>query len=76
MNDNLMVSMVTQERRDSPEAVMIYFASITYHLQNALPINRSLSQPFCLVTQWEGVVRDKTKRLHGDPIPYELSRLL
>ena len=28
MNDNLMVSMVTQEIMDSPEAVVIYFASI------------------------------------------------
>ena len=35
-----MVYMVTQERRGSAEAVVIYFASITYHLQKALPINR------------------------------------
>ena len=40
MNDNRMVYMVTQERRSFPEAVVICFASITYHLQKALPINR------------------------------------
>ena len=40
INDNPMVYMVTKERRGSAEAVVIYFASITYHLQKALPINR------------------------------------
>ena len=49
----------------SPEAVVIYFLSTTYHLQTALPINHFQSQPFCLVTQREGEVRYKTKRLHG-----------
>ena len=39
--NNLIVYMVTQERIGSPEAVVIYFASITYHLQKALPINHS-----------------------------------
>ena len=73
MTDNLMVYMVTQEKRGSPEAEVTYFASITYHLQKKKTINRSLSQPFCLITQWEGVVRDKTKRLHGGPTPYEFS---
>ena len=53
MNDNLMVSMVTQEIMDSPEAVVIYFASIA---------NQSLA-----IT--ERAVRDKTKRLHGSPFP-------
>ena len=33
MTDNLMVYMVTQEKRGSPEAEVTYFASITYHLQ-------------------------------------------
>ena len=60
-----MVYMVTLERIGSPEVVVIYFASKTYYLQKALPINHSLSQPFCLVTQREGAVRDKTKQLHG-----------
>ena len=32
MNGNLVVSMVTQEREGSPEAVLIYFVSTTYHL--------------------------------------------
>ena len=73
MTDNLMVYMVTQEKRGSPEAEVTYFASITYHLQKKKTINRSLSQPFCLITQWEGMVRDKTKRLHGGPTPYEFS---
>ena len=52
MNDNLMVYMVTKERMVSPEAVVTYFASITYHLQKALPINHSPSQLFlfCRVT--------------------------
>ena len=76
MTDNLMVYMVTQEKRGSPEAEVTYFASITYHLQKKKTINRSLSQPFCLITQWEGVVRDKTKRLHGGPTPYEFDQLL
>ena len=57
--------MVSQERIGSPEALVIYFASITYHLQKAFPINHSQSPPFCLVTQQEGAVRYKTKRLHG-----------
>ena len=30
-----------QERIGSPEALVIYFASITYHLQKALPIKNS-----------------------------------
>ena len=73
--------MVSQERIvGSPEAVVIYFASITYHLQKALPINHSQSQPFCLVTQREGAVLYKTKRLHGPgdqfPITSSISRLL
>ena len=32
MNGNLVVFMVTQERMDSPEAVVVYFPSTTYHL--------------------------------------------
>ena len=32
MNGNLVVFMVTQERMGSPELVVIYFASTTYHL--------------------------------------------
>ena len=40
----------------------MYFASIPYHLQKVLPINRPFfSQPFCLVKQQEVVVRDKKK---------------
>ena len=31
---------------------------------------------FCLLIQQKGALRDKTKQLHGAPIPYELSRLL
>ena len=50
-----------REKIDSPEAVVIYFASITDHLQKALPINHSQSQPFGLVTQRKGAVRDTTK---------------
>ena len=63
--DNLMLYMVAQERIGSPEAVVIYFASKTCYLPKALPINHSQSQPFCLVTQREGAVCDKTKQLHG-----------
>ena len=33
MTDNLMVYIVNQEKRGSPEAEVLYFASITYHLQ-------------------------------------------
>ena len=33
MTDNLMVYMVIQEKRGSPEVEVTYFASITYHLQ-------------------------------------------
>ena len=44
MNGNLVLLMVTQERMGSPEAVVIYFASTTYHLYKALSINGSLSQ--------------------------------
>ena len=29
---DLVVTMVTQERKGSPEAVLIYFVSTTYHL--------------------------------------------
>ena len=86
MTDNLMVYMVIQEKRGSPKAEVTYFASITYHPQKKKKtkktkkkkktINPSLSQPFCLITQWEGVVRDKTKRLHGGPTPYEFGQLL
>ena len=39
MNDKLTVHMVTKERRGSPESGATYFASITYHLQKALPDN-------------------------------------
>ena len=54
MTDNLMLYMVTQEKRGSPEAEVTYFASIKYHLQKKTKkknktkktINRSLSQPF------------------------------
>ena len=55
----------TQERMDSPEPVVIYFASIIYHLKKALPINIIA---LCLVTQ-QGVVRDNTKRLLGQQFP-------
>ena len=51
----------------------MYFASITYHLLKGLPINRSYSQPFCLVKQREIAMRDKTKRLHGRQIPYTVA---
>ena len=69
-----MVYMVTRERMGSPEAVVIYFASITYHLKVS-PINCLNHSHFCLVKQGEVAVSDKTKRLHGRPIPYGLSRL-
>ena len=71
--------MVSQEYIGSTEAVVIYFASIRYHLQKAFPINHSQSQPFCLVTEREAAVRYKTKRLHGqgDQFPTSsISRLL
>ena len=55
MNDNRMIYMVTQERRGFPEAVVIYFASITCHLQKALPINRffvlTLNEEWCVTRQ-------------------------
>ena len=41
-----MVYVATLERIGSPEAAVIYFASITYHIKNALPINISPSQLF------------------------------
>ena len=64
-NDNLKVYMVTQETTVSPEVVVMYVASINMspkkkHCQS-LALYRS---HFCLVTQREGVLRDKTKRLH------------
>lgn len=46
LKDKVMVYMVTQEGMDSPEAAVIYFDSITYHIKKALPINRSQSQQF------------------------------
>ena len=60
----------------SPEALVIYLASIRYHLQKAFRINNSQSQPFCLVTEREGTVRykDKTAVWAGRPIPYELDQ--
>ena len=42
MTDNLMVYMVIQEKRGSPEAEVTYFASITYHLQKKNKNNQSL----------------------------------
>ena len=59
-----MVYMVIQKRIGFPEAVVVYFAFITYYLHEALPINHSQSQPFCLVTQRKEAVRDKAKQLH------------
>ena len=58
-----MVYMVTRERMGSPEAVVIYFASITYHLQKVS------SPPFCLVKLREVAVRDRTKGCMGDQFP-------
>ena len=76
MNGNLVVSMVTQERKGSPEAVLIYLypQHITFkkHCQS-IALHHS---NFCLVTRRERTLRDKTKRLHQGPIPYVLSRLL
>ena len=68
--------METRERMGSPEAVVIYFGSMTDHLPKVSPINRSQSQSFCLVKQREVAERDKTKRLYGRLIPYRFSRLL
>ena len=62
-------------RLGSPETVVIYFASIKYHLKKHCQSIATPSQPFCLVTQWERASCDKTKRLRGGPIPYELGRL-
>ena len=58
-----MVYMVTQKSIGSHEAVVIYFAFITYHLHKALPINHS--QSLCLVTQRKEAVRDKTNGCMG-----------
>ena len=63
-------------RLGSPEAVVIYFASIKYHVKKQCQSIATLSQPFCLVMQGEKASRDKTKRLRGGPIPYGLSGLL
>ena len=61
--------MVTRERMGSPEAVVINFASITYHVQKVLPINCSYSEPFCLVKQREVAVRDKANGCMEDQFP-------
>ena len=70
--------MVTEERIGSPEAVVIYFASITYHLPKALPINHTLqSQPFCVssrnekdrcVTRQNGRMGRETNSLRAQPV--------
>ena len=38
-----MIYMVTRERMGSPEAVVINFASITYHVHKVLPISVALN---------------------------------
>ena len=65
MNDKLMVFMVTQERMGSPKAVATYFASITYQIKKHYQSIALYHSHFCLVIQWEGALRDSTKRLHG-----------
>ena len=68
--------MVSQERIGSPEALVIYFASITYHLQKALPIKK-LSITAILsrhATRRSGTLQDKTAAWSGRPIPYELDQ--
>ena len=62
MNRSLVVFMVTQERMGSPEAVVIYFASATYHLSKALPINRSPSQQLFFVSSRNGKERGVTRQ--------------
>ena len=65
MNDKLMVFMVTQERMGSPKSVATYFASITYQIKKHYQSIALYHSHFCLVMQWEGALRDSTKRLHG-----------
>ena len=64
--------MVSQERIvGSPEAVVIYFASITYHLQKALPINHSITAILSRhATRRSGTLQDKTAAWARRPIPY------
>ena len=67
LKDKVMVYMVTQERMGSPEAAVIYFDSITYHIKKdcqSIALNHS---HFCLVMQRKGALRDTTKQLHGGP---------
>ena len=52
--------------------IYIFLPNIKKHYQSIALYHSHL----CLVTQREGAVRGKTKRLYGGPVPYELSRLL
>ena len=53
MNGNLVIFMVTQERMGSPEAVVIYFASTTYHLLKSI------------ASQWLSITAIFVSSLHG-----------
>ena len=64
--------MVNQERIGSPEALVIYFASITYHLQKALPINHAITAILSRHATRSGTLQDKTAAWSRTPIPYEL----
>ena len=70
--------ILSQKRMGSPEICCIdtYLSSTTYHIKKGCQSIVLYHSHFCLVTQREGAVRDKTKRLYGGPILYELSRLL
>ena len=58
-----------RERMGSPEAVVIYFASTTFHLQKVSPINQILSCHW----QREVAVLDKTNGCIGDQFPTGLA---
>ena len=68
--------MVNQEWIGFPEIVVIYFSSITYHVQKSIA-NQSLSITAILyrhVTRRSGTLQDKTAAWSGRPIPYELDQ--
>ena len=69
--------MVSQERIGSPEALVIYFASITYISSTKRIANQKLSITAIFsrhATRRSGTLQDKTAAWSGRPIPYELDQ--
>ena len=70
LKDKVMVYMVTQEGMDSPEAAVIYFDSITYHIKKYIA-NQSLSITAIFVSSCIGKERCVTRQnsCMGDQLP-------